>query len=441
MMDKSSPQRRARRPQRVLGPAGVLVGALLLTAACSSSGSSSSAGASEATGSASSTGTAAAPAGSTISLGIITDTGTAVDQPDEVAAVKGAVRDLNAHGGINGHQVALVYCNENLDPNQARACARQLIGDHVMAFVGNAVVTAEPDVDKLMAAAGIANVGPTSYSGASGNDPNSFLFTPGFDYSNAALALYAVKSAGPKVAQVMLDSPITANYVPVISGTVGAVGGQYVSTVKAPQVSSDLSPQAATLLSASPDAVITNTSDAGSLQVIKDMAQLGYHGKFVSGAAQFLQSDLSSLGALANQIQIVSPFPPASDTGIPGIARFHADMLAEKAAGDSAAPVDDQIVRAPAMSGWLAVMAVQTIADSAKATTATEFEKAIKAASNVDLMGVIPPWTPNKAVSGPITRVSWGSFYDIGWKDGKATLLNQAPVDVTSYVNKFYPKS
>lgn len=174
------------------------------------------------------------------------------------------------------------------------------------------------------------------------------------------------------------------------------------------------------------------------------MAQLGYNGKFISGAAQFLQSDVESLGPVADQLQIVSPFPPASATNVPGIARFHADMLAEKGSGDGAAPVDTEIVWTPAMGAWLAAVAVavavQIIADNAKATTAAAFETAIKSAKNVNLMSVIPPWTPNASVTGPVTRVSWGSFYEIGWQNGKSVLLSKTPVNVTTYVNKYDPK-
>jgi branched-chain amino acid transport system substrate-binding protein len=79
----------------------------------------------------------AAATGSPIKVGaIVSETGPApfVDWSE---GAKAYFKDLNAHGGINGHPVDLLYMNDAGNPTQTGLIARQLIGDGVVAFVGS----------------------------------------------------------------------------------------------------------------------------------------------------------------------------------------------------------------------------------------------------------------------------------------------------------------
>ena len=138
---------------------------------------------------------------SVIKVGMIADEGTAVDLSWAVATAQGALIRINAQGGIAGHHVQLIFCNEALDPNKAVACARQLMGDHVIAFVGNQPLAAEANVDELLRQ-GIANVAPSSY-GPSDSDPNSYLLFGGQDFVNAAQLDFGIKYGGPKMAMLV----------------------------------------------------------------------------------------------------------------------------------------------------------------------------------------------------------------------------------------------
>lgn len=378
--------------------------------------------------------------GPSVTIGIITNSGTAVDLHEEVGAATAAVRAVNAQGGISGHQVKLDFCNEGLDPNKARACARAMVSSGVLAMAGDTVITAEPDVAEILGAAGVANVGPISFSGSLGSDPNSYLLSSG-DQSAfvAAQSEAAVRFGGKRVAQFLLDSPADSNYPRFSGAVVRAAGGTYTGTVTAPQVTSDVSTQAAALMSQNPDVVLTNASAPASLGVIKDMVSLGYKGKFVSDGTQFKQADMTGLGSAADQVLVASPFPPLSATRIPGIQQFLKEMAAERASGDSQAPAENQLIEIESMSAWLAVHAIADIAGNAKATTAAEFKKAIGKAAGVSLLGVNPPWTPNKTVPGSaVPRQTDNSYYVIGWSNGKARLLTAKPLDATKLVNKYY---
>jgi branched-chain amino acid transport system substrate-binding protein len=79
----------------------------------------------------------AGAAGTPIKVGaIVSETGPApfVDWSEGVLAY---FKDINAHGGINGHPVQVIYKNDAGNPTQTGLIARQLIGDGVVAFVGS----------------------------------------------------------------------------------------------------------------------------------------------------------------------------------------------------------------------------------------------------------------------------------------------------------------
>lgn len=137
--------RRIPRRTRFAAAAGAALAAVLLAAGCSSSTSSTSAPASSSAAtsaaasqapSSSSTSAAAAPTGtvpasdigitsSTIKVGVIAD----VNNPlvpglfkDSVNAVKAWASEVNAAGGLDGHQVSVDFCDSQLNPNATTSC-------------------------------------------------------------------------------------------------------------------------------------------------------------------------------------------------------------------------------------------------------------------------------------------------------------------------------
>ena len=306
-----------------------MVAVLGLSAACSSS-----------PGTATTTSGAAAHkfTGAPIKLGMITDAGTVVNFSDEIVTAKAAVRALDAKGGINGHQVLFQWCNEALDPNTAVACARQMVSDHVMAMVGDYVVTADAEVGTILRDAGIANVAANTL-GPLEDDPNSYLLDGGQTYYNAAQAV-ALKEVGAKrVGQLLLDAPTTLPYKLFYQRAFASLGIKLVNTTLVPQVTADLSPEAADLMGSSPDALNTNASPPADYAVFQDMAQLGFKGSFVVSGDLLTEAEIDQLGPLASQLVFASPFPPVGATAdFPGLIQFKADMAAEKAAATLACP-------------------------------------------------------------------------------------------------------
>lgn len=90
------------------------------------------------------------------------------------AGLNAAVGAINAAGGIHGHKMVVNVCNDENDPNQAAACARQAAANPaVLAAVGNDT-NYGAQVDPILAKAGIANIGPIPYSSTDFTDKNSY---------------------------------------------------------------------------------------------------------------------------------------------------------------------------------------------------------------------------------------------------------------------------
>src|SRR5438132_10914648 len=81
----------------------------------------------------SSSGSAAAAPKSPIKVGVIVPENTQIyNAPDIVTAMRAAAYAENKAGGLDGRKVVVDFCNEQANPNQATACARQMVSDGVV---------------------------------------------------------------------------------------------------------------------------------------------------------------------------------------------------------------------------------------------------------------------------------------------------------------------
>jgi ABC-type branched-subunit amino acid transport system substrate-binding protein len=406
-----------------------LVAAGLLLSACSSSGDSK----------ASSGGTTSGASGSTIEIGVIAPATGPVAYPDIQGAASGAVRALNSSGGIDGHPVKLVFCDTAFDPNKEQACARQMVSDQVIATAGDFTPAAEPQVIQILAAAGIPSVGTWTFSSAGTGSPYSYPFLDNDFFDNAAQVDWGMQAGGKRVAEVRVDIPSTSTWGTFVSNAVNHLGGTMATSIAVPSTATDLASQAAAVLASKPDVVNINLSDSALVSLVNNMDQLGYKGKFVTTSGTPTEADLKSLGSRADQVLFVSPFPPPSAAAqIPGVEQFVQAMAAERRAGDSNAPASDQYVRAEAMNAYVAVMMIAKVAAAAKSTDAKSLKSALDAASNVDLGGLIPPWTPSRSLIGQLPRISNGRFFYVSWNNGKPNLSSTTPTNVTAIVKASY---
>jgi branched-chain amino acid transport system substrate-binding protein len=407
----------------------VLVTALCaagLLAACSSTSNGSETG----------SGSSDAPSalkGAPIKIGMIADVGDVVNWPDVVAAGQGAVRAVNASGGINGHPVEFVFCNEEFNPNTDEACARQMVADKVIATAGGANLAAEADVDTILRDAGVPQIGNWSL-GPSDTDPNSYLLFGGSGFVNAAAAVAASEVGDKKWAFVNSALPTTKAWEGELRTIAPRVGSKLNTLIEVPNNITDMSPIASAIVSAGDNAVMTGIDGGLTVSLIEALSQLGYKGVVLSGTVMSLQQ-MESLGSEAKLVLNVSPFPPVSATKtFPGLEQFAKDMAAEKASGDANAPTSEVYQPTQVFLAYAAVKAIQEVANAAHATTSAELKRALAKAKNVDIMDGLLMWTPSKSINVHVPRASTDTWYVWKWDKNRAVLVNKKPFKVSSLV-------
>lgn len=152
---------------------------------------------------------------------------------------QGAVVDINNAGGINGHELKLITCNEGADPNKAAECARQAVDEGVAAVVGG--FTANGDVMMpILEDAGIPWFGPPGISQAELSSANSFMLTSGV-LGLAGLGAKAAADGCDDVAAVNYDLPSAGEIAQLVDVGLASGGHEPADLIKVPPTTTDFS--------------------------------------------------------------------------------------------------------------------------------------------------------------------------------------------------------
>src|ERR1700727_2592896 len=234
--------------------AGVAATALLL-AACSSSASSPSSGStsspsSSSTQSASTAGSALGTpqqaTGSAVSVGIIIDGGGGNTVGSAALVQQGAqmaVAYANAYkGGLDGHKISLVVCQNQETPAGGQACANQLVQDKVVAvvvpFTGQGA-TEVPTITK----AGIPYI---TLSGASNQElmtPGAYDLTGGYPATLGAYALRAKSHGYSQFAMLVSNVPAAIQGAELLGSLVFKNAGIGYKVIPVNSGTADVTPQ------------------------------------------------------------------------------------------------------------------------------------------------------------------------------------------------------
>jgi branched-chain amino acid transport system substrate-binding protein len=308
--------------KRSLAAAGAgVVAAMLVLAGCGSSGTKQSSSTAATGGS--SSGTAAS--GSPINLGAIVGTGDDV----KLASTQGlqtAESAINASGGIAGHPVKISICDDGNDANAGAQCARKLISQGVVAFVGNNSPYGA-NFDPLVERAGMANIESNILAPNDLTSPNIFLSYGGTFASGPGGATVCAKAGAKRIAVAYLNIGAGAQSAVLTNQLLGSLNLKISGAVGLPPSAADLSTQAAALIQLHPDCVLSLSVAGSNQQLITALRQLGYKG-FVAVPA-FTTTALEMIKAIgsedANNVILVSPY----DASSPLAQRFEKEIAAK----------------------------------------------------------------------------------------------------------------
>jgi ABC-type branched-subunit amino acid transport system substrate-binding protein len=423
-----------RRRATGLTVAGVLCATVALAGCGSSSddttGTAGSAAATGASTSASTT-SAATPKGTPVKLGVVYTSGSPVQNSANLkAADEAAVKALNARGGLAGHPVELVACDDKGDPNQTTACGRQLVKEKVAGQVGGILINGAV-LQPVLAAAKIPQIGITPYVPAEFNAPNVFLFNGGGYFASAFTAAYAGQQK-LKVSVVAAQTAAAQVFVDGMKAALAGAGGKLINTVPVQANQADWAPIIAGASRNGADTVLDLVDTQQTKQLLAANEAAGAPIKHVMTVSSFSKADAPDIGgeaALAN-VNTASPFPPFTSDS-PMMERFRTELAAEEKSGDGDAALSKQDLGS--FGAWLSVQALEQLAKDGSLDgdiTAASVTSALNAAKDVDLGGVIPPWTPSAPGPKGFSRASNTSNYMIVFDNGVEKLLTPEPLTI-----------
>jgi ABC-type branched-subunit amino acid transport system substrate-binding protein len=380
-MESTGKPRGPSRRWRIACGIGVVAFAATV-AACSSNGSTSNGTTSGAADAGSSSGTSAtAPAGSGAPIKIMiagTQNSPDVAYPGAYNAAVAAADAVNAAGGVSGHMIQIIDCNDNFNPSDAVACARQAVSEHVTALVGG-VETFATQMYPILTAAKIPWVSGIVL------EPIQMTSSLSFPFDSIAKIIdagrLAVQEGGKKVVLAYHnDSPTSVILEKYAAYGVTEAGGTVVKAVSFPLTTTDFSPVAAQVVNAHADAIECTCNAQDSYGFAQALRQSGFNGPYVSSLDTFALSDLQKLGALAKNVYLTSTF---LDPGIssPGVAQFNKEMASQP----SSIPLDDV-----AEASWVGVHVIADVLKGQSDVSASTLISQLDKSTGLNGFGVLP---------------------------------------------------
>jgi branched-chain amino acid transport system substrate-binding protein len=159
--------------------------------------------------------------------------------PELLSGAQASAAAINAKGGINGHRIQILSCNDQSNPNEATTCADQAVSDKVTAVTGFFLFGDSTYAPLLAAKIPVVDTYPVVP--ASGTEPNLFPINAGSFSGWTGLGSQLVKTGYKRVALIECATAACTGNGPIVVKGVTAAGGKVTSTVQAPIGAPDFS--------------------------------------------------------------------------------------------------------------------------------------------------------------------------------------------------------
>jgi ABC-type branched-subunit amino acid transport system substrate-binding protein len=363
--------------------AAALASAALL-AACSGNGTSSSAASGTAGGGASSSvagsGTASAGASGSTSAAsplkvmvISADKNSVYQFPTIWTMAQDFAQMQNAAGGVNGHPIQVITCNDQADPNKAVACAREAVADKVTALVGGLTLY-DNAVFPIITAAGIPWIGLNPLGSLGYTSPDSYA-TGASAFTYTAAAYYAGKDCRTVAAvrtEGATDQSLLTNFA--IPGMADA-GKKFTTVVTVGITQSDLSGPAAQVSSA--QCLYMQLPPQLSQSMVKALAANGSHPHIFSISGTFTDDVMNAAPSVTSGATVIAETPPAATAGVWAPARA---AIAKYSGAGSVDIANDNV-----LNTWTAMQIYADVAATVQGdVTGPAMQKQMDASTSID---------------------------------------------------------
>jgi branched-chain amino acid transport system substrate-binding protein len=304
----------------------------LLVAACGSSGnsnssSSSTTGSSRAAATKITVGRFTFPGGKASGTPIkIGDVETNQDTPEYAPAENAAVKYINAQlGGINGHPLQIVHCNEQLSPSVSAQCTQQFIQDGVVGVVGFPLVWDSVQISAIEQ----AHL-PDLTAFASGlpayNCTVCHTLGGGYPSSNGSEVPWLKEQGVKSVAIITVNVPGGLNAGNFLAGLLHKAGIKVTTKLSHANAAPDVTTGVRKAVATHPDDIIfiDGAQDCG--REVVAAAQAGFKGKLLLTPTCATAGVVHSMGSAAKQTVYTAYTLSYADTSNPEVAAYRKAM-------------------------------------------------------------------------------------------------------------------
>jgi ABC-type branched-subunit amino acid transport system substrate-binding protein len=397
---------------------------LLLLAACSSS--SKTTGGNTPSGTGSSAGSTA-PSGAPIKVMVIAPFTLAVAPAKaNYDAVRIQADDINAKGGINGHKVDVIGCDDQTDPNVAAKCAQQAVSEQVVAVLGQFSLVG-PAIWPIINAAGIPEIGLIQYGSEEQIAPTAWPIDPAVVMAEGSATGYLAAKKGCKnIADAQADAgeagkvPVALNKAAVAKGGATYVGPFLLSPT------GSLANIPALAKSITDKADCANIADGeNGIQLMKAILQVNPKFQFATNAQSVPGDWPTEMGSGASSLTIIGGLAPDSSTSS-GVKAYLSEMKA-KAGSDVLSDISKQ--------AWASFYAFDQVASKIKGDiTAKSVTDALGQASSVTTEGMTGTTNFSQATPlGGTTRTFNTQLFVMSAQNG--TVVQTGTIDAKDYIS------
>jgi ABC-type branched-subunit amino acid transport system substrate-binding protein len=293
---------------------------------------------------------------------------------------QGAVVSINNAGGIGGHELQLVTCNEGADPNKAADCARQAVEEGVAAMVGG--FTANGDaIMPILEDAGIPWFAPPGISAAELSSADSYPITSGV-LGLAGLGQKAAQDGCDSVASVNYDLPSAGQIGQLVDIGLASEGHPASELIKVPPTATDFSTIAQE--TSEYDCAVIGTPPQSFLGIAASGAQLGSETRYYVVPGGLTDAVTESGGEAVEGTVTLSNFPAADDPIWGDAKDVVGDLQDDENGGWSALFLQNT---------WVGFRTFLSLVKNNEDVSAAGIKATLDATTQVDTDGFAPPFS------------------------------------------------
>ncbi|MFH8383581.1 ABC transporter substrate-binding protein [Kitasatospora sp. NPDC018058] len=354
------------------------------------------------------------------------------DRPGMTALAEAIGQDVNLKGGLNGHRLHVITCNEHNRADGAKACAQQAVDAKAVAVIGSYSQWGDAFMP-VLERAGIPLIGGYGLSQPEFSSPLSYPVDGGMPALIAGSGRQLVEAGCKAVSLVRPDTPAGDNLLGYLGNALKPAGIKLLD-VKAPEQSSDYTQWVRKAIGRDdPGNCITSALAAEPTGNLLDSyrRQNPKNTRIASVIGSVQQSVVDSTGGDTGPLAgafVTSWYPPESAKtwdGLRGVVR-------SDTTGGRTIDVSDPGVQ----TTWVAYEVFRSVSEklsaAGKPTTAKTITALLDSGEGIDV-GLTPPlnWgTTNMLPSTESPRLvnTWVTYQVV--KNGRMTLQQPGFVDV-----------